>query len=128
MVRSGGRVDVSELTTLAAFDDTTPRGIAGDLARLVNSGELAAGVRLVRATLEQGLAKHGVAAFSALGQRFDPALHEALLQVPTRDGPPGTVVLEHARGFTLNDRLVRPALVGVAVEPPPADGAEPPGT
>jgi len=46
MVRSGGRVDVSELTTLAAFADTTPRGIAGDLARLVNGGELAAGVRL----------------------------------------------------------------------------------
>ncbi|MFE5670635.1 aminotransferase class I/II-fold pyridoxal phosphate-dependent enzyme [Agromyces sp. NPDC056523] len=46
MVRSGGRVDVSELTALAAFADTTPRGIAGDLARLVNSGELAAGVRL----------------------------------------------------------------------------------
>ncbi|WP_229724540.1 aminotransferase class I/II-fold pyridoxal phosphate-dependent enzyme [Agromyces flavus] len=45
-MRSGGRVDVSELTTLAAFADTTPRGIAGDLARLVNSGELAAGVRL----------------------------------------------------------------------------------
>ena len=46
MVRSGSRVDVSELTSLAPFADTTPRGIAGDLARLVNSGELAAGVRL----------------------------------------------------------------------------------
>ncbi|MFC4827901.1 PLP-dependent aminotransferase family protein [Agromyces aurantiacus] len=39
-------MDVSELTALAPFADTTPRGIAGDLARLVNSGELAAGVRL----------------------------------------------------------------------------------
>lgn len=46
MVRSSLRMDVSELTSLAPFDDTTPRGIAGDLARLVNSGELAAGVRL----------------------------------------------------------------------------------
>lgn len=46
MVRSGIRVDVSELTSLAAFADTTPRGIAGDLARLVNSGEIAAGARL----------------------------------------------------------------------------------
>lgn len=46
MVRSGSRVDVSELTALAPFADTTPRGIAGDLARLVNSGDLAAGVRL----------------------------------------------------------------------------------
>lgn len=46
MVRSSLRMDVSELTSLAPFDDTTPRGIAGDLARLVHSGELAAGVRL----------------------------------------------------------------------------------
>ncbi|HET8540494.1 MAG TPA: nucleotide exchange factor GrpE [Anaeromyxobacter sp.] len=81
---------------------------------------LAAGVRLVRASLEQALAKHGVVGFSALGERFDPALHEALLQVPTSDQAPGTVVVEHARGFKLNDRLVRPAMVGVAVEPPPA--------
>lgn len=79
---------------------------------------LADGVRLVRAGLERALAKHGVVGFSALGERFDPAVHEALLQVPTADRPPGTVVVEHARGFKLNDRLVRPAMVGVAVEPP----------
>ncbi len=84
---------------------------------------LAEGVRLVRAALEQALAKHGVTGFSALGERFDPAVHEALLQVPTADRPPGTVVVEHARGFKLNDRLVRPAMVGVAVEPPhPTEG------
>lgn len=79
---------------------------------------LADGVRLVRATLEQALARHGVVGFSALGEKFDPALHEALMQVPTADQPAGTVVLEHARGFKLHERLIRPALVGVAVEPP----------
>jgi molecular chaperone GrpE len=79
---------------------------------------LASGVKLVRTALEQALAKHGVTSFSALGAPFDPALHEALMQVPTREKPPGTVVLEHARGFKLFDRLVRPAMVGVAVEPP----------
>jgi molecular chaperone GrpE len=79
---------------------------------------LADGVRLVRASLEKALAKHGVVGFSAMGEKFDPAVHEALLQVPTGDQPAGTVVLEHARGFKLNDRLIRPAMVGVAVEPP----------
>jgi molecular chaperone GrpE len=91
------------------------------LAAAAPEDALAAGVRLVRAALEQALAKHGVVGFSALGERFDPALHEALMQVPTADQPPGTVVLEHARGFKLNDRLLRPAMVGVAVVPPPAD-------
>lgn len=79
---------------------------------------LVAGVKLVRASFEQALARHGVKGFSALGQPFDPALHEALMQVPSAEAAPGTVVLEHARGFTLNDRLVRPAMVGVAVAPP----------
>jgi molecular chaperone GrpE len=82
---------------------------------------LADGVKLVRASFEQTLARHGVKGFSALGLPFDPALHEALMQVPSADAAPGTVVLEHARGFTLNDRLVRPAMVGVSVAPAPPD-------
>ncbi len=80
------------------------------------------GVKMVRASFEAALAKHGVTSFSALGQPFDPAKHEALLQVSTAEAAPGTVVLEHARGFLLNDRLARPAMVGVA-KPPEAGGA-----
>jgi molecular chaperone GrpE len=85
---------------------------------------LTEGVRLVRASFESALAKHAVKWFSALGAPFDPARHEALLQVPTAESPPGTVVLEHARGFTLSERLLRPALVGVAVAPPAGEGSE----
>lgn len=88
------------------------------LAAAGTDDPLVEGVRLVRAAFERALAKHGVTGFSALGQPFDPALHEALMQVPSADQPPGTVVVEHARGFKLNDRLVRPAMVGVAVAPP----------
>lgn len=97
------------------------------LAAAASDDPLREGVKLVRAALEQTLARHGVVGFSAMGERFDPAVHEALLQVPTREQPPGTVVMEHARGFKLNDRLVRPAMVGVAVEPP-ADGTSGPST
>jgi molecular chaperone GrpE len=93
-------------------------GLDRALAAAPPDDPLADGVRLVRASLEQALARHGVTGFSALGEKFDPALHEALLQVPTGDKPPGTVVLEHARGFKLHERLLRPAMVGVAVEPP----------
>jgi molecular chaperone GrpE len=49
------------------------------------------------------------------------------MQVPTADAAAGTVVLEHARGFTLADRLLRPAMVGVAVAPPPGGGVAPSG-
>jgi molecular chaperone GrpE len=102
-------------------------GLDRALAAAPADDPLVEGVRLVRATLEQALAKHGVVGFSALGERFDPAFHEALLQVPTADQPPGTVVLEHARGFKLHERLLRPAMVGVAVEPP-AGPAVPPSS
>jgi molecular chaperone GrpE len=88
------------------------------LAAAAADDPLVEGVRLVRASFEQALARHGVKGFSAMGLPFDPALHEALMQVPSAEAAPGTVVLEHARGFTLNDRLVRPAMVGVAVAPP----------
>jgi molecular chaperone GrpE len=90
---------------------------------------LAKGVKLVRSSFEQALSRHGVKGFSAMGQVFDPAHHEALLQVPSSEAPPGLVVVEHARGFTLHERLIRPAMVGVAVAPPPPpddDGAERP--
>jgi molecular chaperone GrpE len=93
------------------------------LGAAASDDPLRAGVTMVRSAFEQVLGRYGVKAFSAMGQPFDPAKHEALLQVPTADQPAGTVVVEHARGFTLNDRLVRPALVGVAVAPagePPA--------
>ncbi len=123
------RDEVQRFGTEKLVKDLLPvvDGLDRALAAAATDDPLREGVKLVRATLEQVLARHGVVGFSALGTRFDPAQHEALLQVPTREQPPGTVVLEHARGFRLNDRLVRPAMVGVAVEPP-ADGAAGPST
>jgi molecular chaperone GrpE len=97
------------------------------LAAAAVDDPLVAGVKLVRASFEQALSRHGVKGFSAMGQPFDPARHEALMQVPSAEAAPGTVVLEHARGYTLHERLVRPAMVGVAVAPP-KDGNQPGGT
>ncbi len=103
------------------------------LAAAAADDPLSGGVRLVLRGLEEALGRYGVKAFSAMGQPFDPRLHEALLQIPAEGGKaPGTVVLEHGRGFLLNDRLVRPAMVGVAVAAAapaasPADGEGPTG-
>jgi molecular chaperone GrpE len=86
------------------------------------------GVKLVQKLFEAALAKHGVVGFSALGQPFDPNLHEALMQQES-DAPPGTVVSEMSRGYKLNDRLVRPAAVVVArpkTPPSPPEGGSPP--
>lgn len=79
------------------------------------------GVKMTAKLLEDILGKQGVKAFSAKGQVFDPRLHEAMQQVET-DGPSGQVAEEFLRGYMLNDRLVRPALVAVSRQrtPPPA--------
>jgi molecular chaperone GrpE len=121
------REDIQRFGNEKILKDILPAvdGLDRALAAAPTGDPLADGVRLVRATLEQALARHGVTSFSALGQKFDPAFHEALLQVPTAEKAPGTVVLEHARGFKLHERLVRPAMVGVAVEPAKKDPAEP---
>ncbi len=82
------------------------------------------GVRLVQKLFESTLAKHGVVGFSAVGKPFDPALHEALMQQES-DKPAGTVVSEMARGYKLNERLVRPAAVVVAKARTPAAASTP---
>ena len=71
------------------------------------------GVKLVQKQLDAALGKHGVTSFSAVGKPFDPNLHEALMQQES-DAPPNTVVSEMARGYKLNERLIRPAAVVVA--------------
>jgi molecular chaperone GrpE len=77
------------------------------------------GVAMTRKSFEDTLGRHGVKSFSAKGQVFDPRLHEAMQQVETAEVPPGNVAFEVLRGYYLNERLVRPALVAVARAPAP---------
>jgi molecular chaperone GrpE len=118
VLRYGNEKLLKDLFPVVDALDRALSAAAEGEARAIDT-PLAKGVKLIRSNLEAALGKHGVTSFSALGQPFDPAKHEALLQVATADAAPGTVVLEHARGFLLNDRLARPAMVGVAKPPEP---------
>jgi molecular chaperone GrpE len=79
------------------------------------------GVALTQSQVLGTLKKYGVTAVEALGRPFDPTVHEAVQRVPSGE-PEGTVVAEYQRGYMLNGRLVRPAMVAVAAPAP--DGAE----
>ena len=70
------------------------------------------GVKMTSKLLEDILGKHAVKPFSAAGLAFDPRVHEAMQQVEV-DGPSNMVHEEFLRGYLLNDRLIRPALVAV---------------
>lgn len=72
------------------------------------------GVEMILKLFEDSLGRYGVKTFSAKGQPFDPTRHEAMTAVETSDVPPNHVASEVLKGFTLHERLVRPALVVVA--------------
>jgi molecular chaperone GrpE len=74
------------------------------------------GVRLVHQSLENLLARQGLAEIDAAGM-FDPHVHEALLSQPS-DAAEGSVIDVVQKGYTLGDRVVRPARVVVAAAPP----------
>lgn len=84
---------------------------------------LLAGVELVSRELAATLEKHGVTPIDAAGDPFDPALHEAMAQVPDASVAPNTVVEVFQRGYQLRARLLRPARV--VVSKTPDEAAEP---
>lgn len=75
---------------------------------------LSEGIGLVVRQLKDTLGRLGIERIEALGQPFDPALHEAIQHLETDDHPPGAVAAEVQAGYREGERLVRPALVVVA--------------
>ena len=74
------------------------------------------GVDLIHKQLNGVLDALGVKPVLAEGEQFDPHLHEAVVTEPTDDYEPDTVMQEIVRGFRIGDKLIRPALVKVAVK------------
>ncbi len=75
------------------------------------------GVKLVERKLRSVLESEGVSPIEAVGQPFDPNLHEAVVHEPTADQPDNQVIGELQRVYRLHDRVIRPSLVRVANNP-----------
>jgi molecular chaperone GrpE len=107
--------------------------VADNLERALGHGSntrdwasLEQGLLMTQKHFEDMLARHGVRPLTAIGQPFDPNLHEAMGTTESTEVPPNTVVSEVLRGWMLNDRLVRPALVSVARAPVVQETSVPP--
>ena len=72
------------------------------------------GVELTERSLHNALEKHGVKKFDPVGQKFDPNFQQAMFEVPDPSVPAGTVVQVMQAGYTIGERVLRPAMVGVA--------------
>ena len=86
------------------------------------------GVEATERELQAILTRHGVTPIEAEGAKFDPNLHQAIAQVPGEGRPPGTVVNVIQNGYTIGDRLLRAALVTVALDDSSAASQPPGGT
>ena len=84
-----------------------------------NLFNLRAGVDMTRQEMLQALERHGVKKVTPeTGERFDHNRHQAMFEVPTDELAPGAVAQVVQDGYVIHDRLLRPALVGVARKPP----------
>lgn len=103
---------------LDAIDPQTRDAAEGTLKGLLD------GVELTGRELLKTLEKHGVRLVDPSGQKFDPNFHQAMFEVPDDKVPAGTVVQLIQPGYAIGDRVLRPALVGVAKGGPKAAPSE----
>ena len=78
---------------------------------------LIAGLEATGRELDNVFQRHGIARIEAMGKPLDPHLHQAMIELPSDEAEPGTIVQEMQAGYTIKERLLRPALVGVARKP-----------
>ncbi len=91
-----------------------------------DANPLVEGIKMVSKQFLQVMENYGVRPIESTGKTFDPAIHDAMTQQPTADAEPGTVLQEFERGFTIHERLLRPAKVIVAAAMPQAEPAPEP--
>lgn len=78
---------------------------------------LVAGIEATGREIDKVFAQHGISRIAAMGLPLDPNQHQAMMEIPSADHEPGTIVQEMQAGYMIKDRLLRPAMVGVAKKP-----------
>jgi molecular chaperone GrpE len=81
------------------------------------ASQFLAGIEATAREIESAFARNGVSRIASIGEKLDPHRHQAMMEIPTDEAEPGTIVEEMQAGYMLKERLLRPALVGVAKKP-----------
>ena len=91
--------------------------IPADLREDEKLKSIVAGIEATGREIEKVFGNHGITRVAAVGLPLDPNQHQAMIEVPSADAEPGTVVQELQSGYMIKDRLLRPAMVAVAKKP-----------
>ena len=144
-IRDAGQYAIASFARdLLAVADNLRRAIdsVGEEARAGAEPTLTAlldGVEMTERELLKVYEKHGVTKIEPTGQKFDPNFHQAMFEIPDPTVPAGTVAQVMAAGYVIGERVLRPAMVGVAgggpkfvaetpAEPEPRPAASEPGS
>ena len=104
---------------MLAIKDHLERALAAvtdELRQDKVASQFLAGIEATGRELEAALTRHGITRIPTKGEKLDPHRHQAMVELPS-DEEPGTIIEEMQPGYMMKDRLLRPALVGVAKKP-----------
>jgi molecular chaperone GrpE len=104
---------------MLAIKDHLDRALAAvsdELRADKTASQFLAGIEATSRELDAVFQRHGVTRIQSVGEPLDPHRHQAMIEMPS-DQEPGTIVEEMQPGYMMKDRLLRPALVGVAKKP-----------
>ena len=105
-----------EMLTIKDHLDRALAAVGDELRADKTASQFLAGIEATSRELDAVFARHGVSRIQAKGEKLDPHRHQAMVELPSNEEP-GTVIEEMQPGYMLKDRLLRPALVGVAKSP-----------
>lgn len=128
-VRRRAEKDIADARTYAATGFARDiLSVADNLARAIEAVPedlredskfkgLVVGIEATQRELDKVFSQHGISRIAAAGLPLDPNQHQAMMEIPTDEHEPGTIVQEMQAGYMIRDRLLRPAMVGVAKKP-----------
>lgn len=110
---------------MLVVSDNLQRALQAVPAQATEAGEnglkaLVEGVEMIDRLMLSTLERHGVKRIEPEGQKFDPNFHQAMFEVPNPEVPSGTVVQVVQAGYVIGERVLRPAMVGIATGGPKA--------
>ena len=105
---------------MLAIKDHLDRALAAvteELRQDKVASQFLAGIESTSREIDSVFTRHGITRIQAKGEKLDPHRHQAMVELPSADAEPGSIIEEMQPGYMMKDRLLRPALVGVAKKP-----------